>query len=65
MKHPSYVVLGNACKEEPLAYQVTSLAYNVVDLIQKDPQQAKVLAKALMIVGIFGAGIWIITQLLN
>lgn len=65
MKYPSYMVIENARKEESFIYQVVSLAYNAVELVQENPQQAKTLAKAFMIVGAVGVSIWLVTKLFN
>lgn len=61
MKHPSYIVLESVCKEEPIINQVTNLAYSTVNLIQRNPQQARTLAKAFIFVGIIGVGVWAIS----
>jgi hypothetical protein len=65
MKHPSYTVLESVGKEEPIINQVTNLAYNTVNLTQRNPQQAKTLAKVFVLIGFIGLGILAITHFID
>lgn len=65
MKHPSYIVLESVCKEEPIINQVMNLAYSTVNLIQRNPPQARTLAKVFVFIGFIGVGILAITHFID
>lgn len=60
-QYPSYLVKNDTCEEESVAYQVVNLAYDTVNFIQKNPEQAKALAEAFLFIGAIGAGMLIVT----
>jgi hypothetical protein len=52
-------------QEEPMAYRVLNLSYEVVKFTITNPEKAKAMAKVFVFIGIIGVGILAMTHFLD